>query len=172
MKPVSGFKTEDGNFFETDVEALFYEAETRLKEAWNNAPLQQDTTDESGFIAMVELLAPQLKDYLDVHAAKSALDHKDPSAPEGIEAFLAQSHGGDGTVSDMGSGKQPKTISRSEPLDGVGVGGHDAPSVRGGTSVATSLSAELAEACRTDGVEIIREGAMDPLKKILGEEDK
>lgn len=163
MKPVSGFKTEDGNFFETDVEATYHEAETDLMVALG---LLSPNMDTSQFIATVEQVAKPLKEYLNAYAAKSTLDQSNIAASNVNEAVQSFTGGSSSSVPDMGSSERTETVSRSVEGDGVGDGGHDASNVRSGEGVAVGVSAEASEARRDDGSTIVWEGSVAPVKNI------
>lgn len=131
MKKTEGFVTDDGTFFENQMEAALHEAESLLRTRFAAMDLRI-SADE--FLAVVFETMPELKGYIDAHFAAGAakLDQAEEqdraedgdsrtakadggighvsSTEEDLAALLKLPPRGHSNVSNVGSSPRPKKV--------------------------------------------------------------
>ena len=102
MKKTEGFVTDDGTFFESQLEAGLHEAELRLRMQLAHLPTFPDLNADA-FLAVVFEVRTQLRSYLDAHnaanTAKSDQQAEEQDRTTAGDRRAAQADGGIGHVS-------------------------------------------------------------------------
>lgn len=100
MKKTEGFVTDDGTFFENQMEATLHEAESLLR---GQLIAEFPQIDIDKFIAIVFQVMPTLKGYIDAHfaagAAKLDKQAEEQDGTEALDSREAKADGGIGHVS-------------------------------------------------------------------------
>jgi len=139
INPVSGFRTEDGNFFENEEEAVLHEAILGLAIAALDLGVDPDK-----LMRIIDVCDKEIEHYI---TARRAARPTGPTVAYRGEQFnqgtaeeaatkFEQPLGGDGAVSDVGYGELAKTVADTGKVDGSGSRRIDARSVWGGEDLA------------------------------------
>jgi hypothetical protein len=140
INPVSGFRTEDGNFFENEEEAVLHEAILKLAVAALDLGVDPDK-----LMRIIDACDKEIEHYITARRAARPTsiavadlgEQFHERTAEEAEAKLEQSLGGDGAVSDVGDGKLAETMADAWKGDGLGSWRPDASSVWGNENMAT-----------------------------------
>jgi len=154
VSPVKGFRTEDGNFFEMEDEAVLHEAILKLAVAALDLGVDPDK-----LMRTVDACDKEIEHYI---AARRATRAAQPTSANFGEQFhegtteettteFQQSIGGDGAVSDVGDGELAETVAGEGKVNGPGGGRVDARSVWGSEDLAIVPYPGLAPARTSDG---------------------
>lgn len=149
MKPVQGYLSDDGTFFDTAEDAKFYDAMHRL-----SFVLQNSSVNPERFITVIDKLHPEIRSYLDAKEARDIIDCGETKPVTRVdttnngqttEAILEFTSDGDEPVSDVGRGQLNETLSDGGPFYGPRGRRSDAPGLRSNPDMATPLPPEAAE---------------------------
>lgn len=167
MRQVTGWLTEDNQFFALREAAVFYEATEMLKGGL--LAFAGPKADFDKFVFVVNNLRPQIKDYLDAAQALQASEEADTFAGVGPdneqvreepdsnppdlgigevlhETDVQQSTGGLDAVSNMGTSALSQALRDVGEGDGFGGRGVDAQGLFSGADLATVATPEAGEA--------------------------
>jgi len=139
INPVSGFRTEDGNFFENEEEAVLHEAILGLAIAALDLGVDPDK-----LMRIIDVCDKEIEHYI---TARRAARPTSPAVADSSEQFhegtaeevageFEQPPGGDGAVSDVGDSELAKTVANTGKVDGSGSRRIDARSVWGSEDLA------------------------------------
>jgi len=168
VSPVKGFRTEDGNFFEMEEEAVLHEAILKLAVAALDMGVDPDK-----LMRIVDDCDKEIEHYITARraAGKAQLASVDfggqfhEGTTEETATELQQSIGGDGTVSDVGDGELAETVASTGKVDGPRSGRVDARSVWGSEDLAAVSYPGLATARTGDGQSPVRSEAVAAVPK-------
>jgi hypothetical protein len=141
VKPAKGFMTDDGNFFETEPEAEFHEAETRMMTVLSRVAGLENTPYIDTFMETCVTHKAEIRRYLDAYEAvnqqqeittdqqaddRAALERlitsrypQDDTAGSQADASLQPfTRHGHSDVSDVGGGPRSETVQDDTTRDG------------------------------------------------------
>jgi hypothetical protein len=135
MKPVQGYVTNDGSFFESKKDAAQYEAELELRERISET---YPTAELDGVMAMINKMMPQLRRYCDAYYCEPITtegevgEETDNAAPqadgrsgffdgteEDLKGVLKLPTGRPRHVPDLGHRPYAKEVSDGGEVDGA-----------------------------------------------------
>ena len=101
MKKTQGFVTEDGTFFEHELEATLHEAEMRLREALSAS--YPDVVQDAFFGVLFGIM-PELKEYINAHNATDTIERdQPPEEQDGAKASGSRAPTADGSIGHVSS---------------------------------------------------------------------
>jgi hypothetical protein len=168
INPVSGFRTEDGNFFENKEEAVLHEAILRLAVAALDMGVDPDK-----LMRTIDACDKEIEHYITARRAARptsiAAAHLGEQfyerTTEEVASELEQSFGGDGAVSDVGDGELAETVADTGKVDGSGSRRIDARSVWGSEDLAIDPYPGLTPTRTGDGEPSVRSEAVAAVPK-------
>lgn len=124
MKPVQGYMSDDGTFFESKLEATRHDYEMQIRAyCVSHTP----TIDAEKLMYHLEALADTATGYIDVTrqieahssvASQAVAYQADEQEPEKAPPVFEQSLGGHEPMSNVGSSSLPKGVQHEQPTDG------------------------------------------------------
>lgn len=166
MKQASGYVTDDGTFYEREVDAQLHETENRLR---HRLAEEFHNLNQEMFFTVVFTIMPALRSYINAHDAAHP-DVSDPTedenrgedqpdtseasdslghvsaSEESIASLLKLSVGRPSHVPDVGGGSRTEALPDGGSVNGSGGGGVDASDVRSGEDMATGEGSKAARA--------------------------
>lgn len=158
-RPVKGFQSEDGAFFNTAEAAELHESEQRLV----GVALLHDT-DPEALMRIIHVIYPEIERYIAACREAQSLriesrlvdpipgiDPGDDGSREAdAQTKLEQPIGGSGSVPDLGDSQLAEAVANQGASDGLGSRRDDASGFLGGEDMATRTHPETSEARNAD----------------------
>jgi len=168
INPVSGFRTEDGNFFENEEEAVLHEAILKLAVAALDLGVDPDK-----LMRIIDACDKEIEHYITARRAARPTsiavadlgEQFHERTAEEAEAKLEQSLGGDGAVSDVGDSELAETVADPGKVNGPGSRRVDASGVRGSEDLATEPYPGLTTTRTGDSEPLVRSEAVATVPK-------